>query len=512
MPNKQSLQAARQRKKRLDTNSTQPQTPSESTSLPSPPSNAPALEFPSSPTPMERPSDDEEFPASIPLPTRTTRSTKWKSEVTSDISDADLAAPAKKKPGPKPKVQTVKPSSEVESSKPESEPKPAKKKLGPKSKRKGKPVPKPKKSKKDIKSDEEDIEIVTPVTVVPKIVFMIPEATTEGNQRVSVKSSTSFDDSIELMHETIGCVGVERKPILAYKFSMANKTATTINLRTVDNWEGLVTDVLAKMKTKKDISINISVLPENYMVSLRAKNKKKAPVTNTGKGNGKLTVMDLDHNESVGKDDDDEDVEAGEKKALSELDAEYCKCVRCGPSVMCKIDRGSNHVSLSFPQRHAWAVSLVCGTKGVTKTAPPDAGALFSMFHGTAKAPSLPPLPVQSHPQYPYFPPMPPVGYGMPGFQMSGYMPIPAGPPAPMHHPVMSNLITKVPQRQSLWEAGQNLRALAYYDIDEIITLTVDEFRTDKFGNVLQGDAEHLLGQAKKEVKRLDKIARRAQL
>lgn len=96
---------------------------------------------------------------------------------------------------------------------------------------------------------------------------MIPEAATEGSQRVSIKSSTSFDDAIELMHETIGCVGVERKPTLAYKFSTANKTATTINLRTDDDWEGLVTDVLAKMKTKKDISINISVLPENVRLS-----------------------------------------------------------------------------------------------------------------------------------------------------------------------------------------------------------------------------------------------------
>jgi hypothetical protein len=90
------------------------------------------------------------------------------------------------------------------------------------------------------------------------------------------------------------------------------------------------------------------------MVSLRAKNKKKAPATKKGKGKGKLTVMDLDHDESVDEDDDDEDVEAGEKRALSELDAEYRKCVRCGPSVMRKIDRGGNHVSLSFPQRRAW--------------------------------------------------------------------------------------------------------------------------------------------------------------
>jgi hypothetical protein len=99
-----------------------------------------------------------------------------------------------------------------------------------------------------------------------EIVLMVPEAATEGSQRVSLKPSISFEDAIELMHETIGCVSVGRKPTLAYKFSTANKNTTTINLRTKDDWEGLVTDVLAKMKTKKDIQVNISVLPENVSI------------------------------------------------------------------------------------------------------------------------------------------------------------------------------------------------------------------------------------------------------
>jgi hypothetical protein len=95
---------------------------------------------------------------------------------------------------------------------------------------------------------------------------MVPEVTTEGSRRVSFKASVSFEDAIELMHKTIGCVSVGCKPTLAYKFSTANKNTTTINLRTKDDWEGLVTDVLAKMKTKKDIQVNISVLPENVSI------------------------------------------------------------------------------------------------------------------------------------------------------------------------------------------------------------------------------------------------------
>ncbi|KAJ7348232.1 hypothetical protein DFH08DRAFT_959653 [Mycena albidolilacea] len=178
---------------------------------------------------MKPPSDEEEFPASVAVPVWIRQSTKRKSAVTSDISEAELARPAKKKPGPKPKVRTVDPNSEVDSSKPESKPMPSRKKPGPKPKPKAKSGPKP---RKDVESDEEDIEIGTPATVAPKIVFMIPEAAMEGNQRMSIKSSASFDDAIELMHETIGCVAVERKPTLAYKFSTANKTASTINLRT----------------------------------------------------------------------------------------------------------------------------------------------------------------------------------------------------------------------------------------------------------------------------------------
>jgi hypothetical protein len=99
---------------------------------------------------MEPPSEsDDDFPTSIAVLTRAMRSSKRKSEATSDGSDADLARPAKKKPGPKPKAKAAKPSSDGEDSEPESDPKPAKKKPGPKRKSKGKAtaVPKGKKAK-----------------------------------------------------------------------------------------------------------------------------------------------------------------------------------------------------------------------------------------------------------------------------------------------------------------------------------------------------------------------------
>jgi hypothetical protein len=103
MPTKKSLQAARHHRKELDTSSTQPQIPSGATALSSPCSDVPALEFPVLPTPMEPPSDEEEFPASVAVPVQARQSTKRKSAVTSNISDAELAQPAKKKAGTKTK-------------------------------------------------------------------------------------------------------------------------------------------------------------------------------------------------------------------------------------------------------------------------------------------------------------------------------------------------------------------------------------------------------------------------
>jgi hypothetical protein len=44
---------------------------------------------------------------------------------------------------------------------------------------------------------------------------------------------------------------------------------------------------------------------------------------------------------------------------MTDLDAAYRTCVKCGTAHLCKIDRAGNHVHLTFPQRRAWAVSLV---------------------------------------------------------------------------------------------------------------------------------------------------------
>jgi hypothetical protein len=206
----------------------------------------------------------------------------------------------------------------------------------------------------------------------PEIVFMIPEATSDGNQRVALQPSQSFEDAVEIMHETIGCVSVTRKPTLVYKMSLAVQKAPTINLCTVNDWNGLISDYTKKVKAKKDLSVMITVLPENisaycpsfdvaqvgqYMFSLCAMNKK-APAIKKGAKKGKMTAIDLDNDDTDCDLEGDARIEDTEKKAMNELDVVYRMCVKCGTAHLCKIDRAGNHVHLTFSQCRAWAISL----------------------------------------------------------------------------------------------------------------------------------------------------------
>jgi hypothetical protein len=80
---------------------------------------------------------------------------------------------------------------------------------------------------------------------------MVPEATSEASQCLSIKTTISFEDALKLIHETIGCVSMVQKPTFAYKLLTAIQKSATINLRTEKDWGGLVTDVKAKTKLRR---------------------------------------------------------------------------------------------------------------------------------------------------------------------------------------------------------------------------------------------------------------------
>ncbi|KAJ7846399.1 hypothetical protein B0H14DRAFT_3138848 [Mycena olivaceomarginata] len=322
---------------------------------------------------------------------------------------------------------------------------------------------------------------------------MIPE----GNLRWQSARCTSviavFEDAVEIMHKTIGCVSVTRKPTLAYKMSSAVQKAPTINLRTVNDWNGLISDYTKKVKAKKDLSVTITVLPENYMFSLRGMNKK-TPAIKKGAKKGKMTAIDLDNDDTDCDSEGDAGIEDAEKKAMNELDAAYCTCA--------------------------------CGTPKVTKLTPPEGG-LFQMFHNNNSNNGPPAAAQSSYPpsQYYHLPPMQPAG--APGYP--GYPFFPQFPPAPARQSMLSSdpiepdgvtypaiidfietLIAKAPQCIALRDIGQTLDSLRFYEINEITTLTAQDLETEKFGSVVLGDAKYLLKQVQSEVKRLEKQAKLA--
>ncbi|KAJ7088097.1 hypothetical protein C8R44DRAFT_892897 [Mycena epipterygia] len=58
-----------------------------------------------------------------------------------------------------------------------------------------------------------------------ELILHIPRALEVGNQRVEFTHATAFDEALDVIHETVECAEVARKPILTYKLaSAASKT------------------------------------------------------------------------------------------------------------------------------------------------------------------------------------------------------------------------------------------------------------------------------------------------
>ncbi|KAF8149617.1 hypothetical protein K438DRAFT_1779308 [Mycena galopus ATCC 62051] len=129
-----------------------------------------------------------------------------------EVSEPKLldVPPAKKlkgKPGPKPKKEPA--PKKAQDSSDASHPEP--------------PVKKPKQSRSKKGMMVEYVDDGNKIKAVVDTIFMIPGVATEGNQCVLLPASHSFEDALEVIYETIGCVSMARKPMLAYKLSSAKE-------------------------------------------------------------------------------------------------------------------------------------------------------------------------------------------------------------------------------------------------------------------------------------------------
>jgi len=86
----------------------------------------------------------------------------------------------------------------------------------------------------------------------------------------------------------------------------------------------------------------------------------------SGKGQGggrstkskKMALMDL--NGDSDDDNHDDGTMEREKQALEQLERAMTKCQLCGPGKFCKISKAGDHVNLTWNQRRAWSIALVC--------------------------------------------------------------------------------------------------------------------------------------------------------
>ncbi|GBE80258.1 hypothetical protein SCP_0214740 [Sparassis crispa] len=201
---------------------------------------------------------------------------------------------------------------------------------------------------------KEVVEESSESTKDKKIVLLVSQARSEGSQRLSLTRGTSFEDALEIIHETIGCVDVTRKPSLSYKLWTATVKSDAINLGSEEDWAKCIGDIVDAENKKKGVTVPVKiVVPEQYMEFLRAHSKRPA-----AKPKGKKpALLNLD-NSDPNDEGEDEGMAEKEKGFLTQLEKTLNNCQRCGTSKWCKIDQGGNHVNLTFNQHCGWQPAL----------------------------------------------------------------------------------------------------------------------------------------------------------
>lgn len=114
--------------------------------------------------------------------------------------------------------------------------------------------------------------------VPTELVLHIPRASEVGNQRVEFTHVTSFLEALHIIHQTVGCADVARKPVLTYKLSNAAQKAVPMSLASPSDWMGCLEDVRQAEKAKKGTLIPVIILVTEQ-VSRRVGNQSICLIT-----------------------------------------------------------------------------------------------------------------------------------------------------------------------------------------------------------------------------------------
>jgi hypothetical protein len=91
-------------------------------------------------------------------------------------------------------------------------------------------------------------------------ILLVPQVKSKGLQRCSITLDATYEDTLEIIHETLGCASVAKKPQLSYKLSSASVKSDALNLCGESDWEGLLEEVAEAQKKKKGAVIPIKII------------------------------------------------------------------------------------------------------------------------------------------------------------------------------------------------------------------------------------------------------------
>ena len=105
-----------------------------------------------------------------------------------------------------------------------------------------------------------------------EMILFIPRASGDGNQRVNLALTTTYDSALDIIYETIGCDEVNRKPTLLYKLVSATAKTPATSFGSDNDWEGFRDDIkAAQNKRKETVAANIIVADQVHVYSLISK-------------------------------------------------------------------------------------------------------------------------------------------------------------------------------------------------------------------------------------------------
>jgi len=91
------------------------------------------------------------------------------------------------------------------------------------------------------------------------VILLIPQSSGAADKQKTLSSTTTYDEAISTIYETIGCERVKQKPDLSYKLSDSAKKVMPVGLEGEDDWVGLCEEVVGCQKKKKT-PISVSIL------------------------------------------------------------------------------------------------------------------------------------------------------------------------------------------------------------------------------------------------------------